>query len=188
MSDSKEIVKVIVTMVLVSAIAAAALAATYTPTQNQLKILQEEQKKAAMKELLPQAADFEPVTGSQVDSEGNPVVLYYRGVDASGNTVGYAVQRQQVGAQGMIELMTGMSADFATITGFQVMKHSETPGLGSLITTDAFRGQFVDLPLSDVSLTKNGGKINALTGATISSQAVVDGLHSSVDYVAAQER
>lgn len=188
MSDNKEVVKVIVSMVLISAIAAAALAATYTPTQNQLKILQEEQKKVAMKEILPQADDFEPVTGSQVDSDGNPVVLYYRGVDSSGNVVGYAVQRQQVGAQGMIELMTGMSADFNTITGVQVMKHSETPGLGALITTPEFRGQFANLPVADVSLTKNGGKIDALTGATISSQAVVDGLHGAVDYVAAQER
>jgi electron transport complex protein RnfG len=41
--------------------------------------------------------------------------------------------------------------------------------------------------LSDVSLKSNGGQIDALTGATISSQAVVDALHSAADYVVAQE-
>ncbi|AKB35187.1 Electron transport complex protein RnfG [Methanosarcina siciliae C2J] len=187
MSDGKEVMKVIVTIVVISAVAAALLALTYTPTQEQLKLLHAEQQKEAMKEILPQASDFEEVAGSEVDDDGNPVVLYYRGVDSSGNVVGYVVERNQVGAQGMIQLLAGISSDFSTITGFQVMKHSETPGLGALITTPEFQGQFVDLPVADTSLTKNGGQVDAISGATISSQAVVDALHSAVDYVSAQE-
>ncbi len=187
MSDNKEVVQVIVAMVLISAVAAAALAATYTPTQEALKLLQEEQQKEALKVILPAAVDFEPVTGEQLDDAGDPVVLYYRGVDSSGNVVGYAIKRNQVGAQGVIQLIGGVSADFNTITGMQVMKHSETPGLGALIVTPEFQGQFVDKPVADVSLKSNGGQIDAITGATISSQAVVDALHSAVDYAAAQE-
>lgn len=187
MSDNKEVVKVIVAMVLISAVAAVLLALTYTPTQMQLKILQEEQQKEALKAILPAAADFEPVTGDQLDDAGEPVVLYYRGVDSSGNVVGYAVKRNQVGAQGVIQLIAGISADYSSITGMQVMKHSETPGLGALITTPEFQGQFVNKPVSDVSLKSKGGQVDAITGATISSQAVVDALHGAVDYVAAQE-
>ncbi len=186
MSDNKEVVQVIVVMVLISAVAAAALAVTYTPTQVKLKELQAAQQEEALKVILPAAVTFPPVTDG-VDDAGDPVVLYYRGVDASGNTVGYVVKRQQVGAQGIIELMAGISSDFNTITGMQVMKHSETPGLGALIVTDEFKGQFVNKPVSDVSLKSNGGQIDAITGATISSQAVVDALHSAVDYAAAQE-
>lgn len=187
MSDNKEVVKVIVTMIVISGIAAALLALTYVPTQTQLKILQDEQQKEALKAILPEAADFDPVTGDELNDDGEPVVLYYRGVDSSGNVVGYAVKRNQVGAQGVIELIAGISSDYGSITGMQVMKHSETPGLGALIVTPEFRGQFVNLPVADVSLTKNGGKVDAITGATISSQAVVDALHGAVDYVSAQE-
>ncbi|MDD2438716.1 MAG: RnfABCDGE type electron transport complex subunit G [Methanosarcinaceae archaeon] len=186
MSDKKEIVDVILKMVVISAIAAALLGLTYGPTQSKLKELQAEQQKEALMEILPAAADFNEVTEGE-DEEGNPIVLYYQGVDASGNIVGYAVRQEQVGCQGMIELMVGISADYASITGMQVMKHSETPGLGALIVEEDFRTQFIDIPVTDVSLQSKGGQVDAITGATISSQAVVDALHKAVDYVAAQE-
>lgn len=186
MSDNKEVIDVIVKMVVISAVAAALLGITYGPTQAKLHELQAQQQIDALKVILPAADDFEEVTDG-VDDAGEPIVLYYRGVDTSGNTVGYAVKKQEVGAQGIIELLAGVSADYSSITGMQVMKHSETPGLGARIVEDGFRGQFTNMPVADVSLKSKGGQVDAITGATISSQAVVDALHGAVDVVAAQE-
>jgi electron transport complex protein RnfG len=186
MSDNKEVVDVIVKMVVISAVAAALLGITYGPTQDALHELQAKQQEEALKAILPAATTFPEVTDG-VDEEGNPIVLYYRGVDASGNIVGYVVKRQQVGAQGMIELIAGVSADYSSITGTQIMKHSETPGLGALIVDDGFKNQFTNIPVADLSLKSKGGQVDAITGATISSQAVVDALHGAVDVVTAQE-
>lgn len=180
-------VNIILKMIVLSALAAVLLAVTFVPTQTQLNILQGEQEKQALKAVLPQAADFEPVTGDQVDADGEPVVLYFRGVDSSGNIVGYAFRNTQPGAQGLVEVLGGVTSDFNTITGMEVMSHSETPGLGAKIIEPGFKSQFLNLPVADLSLTKNGGKVDAISGATISSVTVVTALHTGIDGVKAQE-
>jgi electron transport complex protein RnfG len=178
---------IIIKMIVLSALAAVLLAATFVPTQVQLKVLQEEQQKQALKAVLPSAADFEPVYGDEVDADGNPVVLYFRGVDSSGNIVGYSFRTIQPGAQGLIELLGGVSADFNTVTGMEVLSHAETPGLGAKIIEPGFKSQFVNLPVADLSLSKDGGKVDAISGATISSTTVVNALHMGIDSVRAQE-
>jgi electron transport complex protein RnfG len=180
-------VNIILKMVVLSALAAVLLAITFVPTQAQLKVLQEEQEKQALKAVLPQAADFEPVTGDQVNEDGDPVVLYFRGVDSSGNVVGYAFRNTQPGAQGLVEILGGVTSDFSTITGMEVMSHSETPGLGSKIADPGFKSQFLSLPVADMSLSSSGGKVDAISGATISSVTVVNALHSGIDNVRAME-
>ncbi|MDY9925750.1 Rnf electron transport complex subunit RnfG [Methanosarcina sp.] len=180
-------VNIVLKMVVLSALAAVLLAVTFVPTQAQLKILQDEQEKQALKAVLPQAADFEPVTGDQLDADGEPVILYFRGVDSSGNVVGYAFRNTQPGAQGLVEVLGGVSSDLSTITGMEVMSHSETPGLGAKIIEPGFKSQFLDLPVADLSLTKNGGKVDAISGATISTVTVVNALHSGIDNVRAME-
>ena len=61
------------------------------------------------------------------------------------------------------------------------MKHSETPGLGALIVDPEFTNQFTDVGMENLMLTNDGGKIDVITGATISSQAVIDALRGQVD-------
>lgn len=178
---------IIIKMIVLSALAAVLLAATFVPTQAQLKILQEEQQTQALKAVLPAAASFDPVYGDKLDADGNPVALYFRGVDSSGNIVGYAFRTTQPGAQGLIELLGGVSADFQTVTGMEVMSHSETPGLGAKIVEPGFKAQFLNLPVADLSLSKDGGKVDAISGATISSTTVVNALHMGIDGVRAKE-
>jgi len=180
-------VNIIVKMIALSALAAILLALTFAPTQAQLKVLQAEQEKEALKAVLPAAADFEPVTGDQLDADGNPVVLYFRGVDSSGNVVGYAFRDTQPGAQGLVEILGGVTADYSTVTGMEVMSHSETPGLGAKIIEPAFKDQFINLPVADLSLSSSGGKVDAISGATISSTTVVNALHTGIDNVRAEE-
>ncbi|MCL7411296.1 MAG: RnfABCDGE type electron transport complex subunit G [Methanosarcinaceae archaeon] len=182
MSDSnKEMMIIIAKMVIISVIASVLLGVTYVPTQKQLKINYEEARKAALAEIMPEAFNFMEVYGDKIiDEEGNREILYYRATDAAGNIVGYAFFRQQAGSQSIIEVAGGVDTKFTTLTGIEIMGHGETPGLGAKIVEPVFKDQFRNVAMADLMLSKKGGAIDAITGATISSQAVVDGLNAQI--------
>ena len=84
---------------------------------------------------------------------------------------GVAIKTSEGGFGGKIELMVGFSVD-GTITGTSVLSHSETPGLGANMT-GPFKDQFVDKNPNSYKLavTKDGGDVDAITAATITSRA-----------------
>ena len=86
-----------------------------------------------------------------------------------------------VGYGGTIDLMLGLTPD-GTITGIQVLKHGETPGLGAKITEERFLKQFPSKNIQNTKwvLKKNGGDIDQISGATISPQAVVTAIQSGL--------
>ncbi len=79
---------------------------------------------------------------------------------------------------GEILLMVGVGNDGA-VTGVEVVSHSETSGLGANATKEEFRSQFKGVSQS-VAVTKDGGQIDALTGATVTSRAVCDGVNAAL--------
>ena len=86
------------------------------------------------------------------------------------------------GFGGKIELILGILMD-GTVTGYKIIEQSETPGLGSKVTESKFSNQFVGLNAhhSNFNLSKDGGEIDAVTGATISSRAVVGAVKKAVN-------
>ncbi|MCB2206584.1 FMN-binding protein [bacterium] len=103
----------------------------------------------------------------------------YRVLDATGNDLGYALPWEGNGFQGKIRMMIGVTSDMTTITAIEVLEQVETPGLGTKVTEDPYRKQFENLhaePQVDwvkgVPPTKEN-EIQTITGATISSKAVV---------------
>jgi len=165
----KEFMMVMVKMVLMSVIAAVILGGLYTPTQAQLKIYQEEQRQLALVDVLPVADHFEAVKSGEE-------TLYYQAFDADNNLVGYCFFHDQPGSQGTITLAGGVDTEY-TVTGVKIMTHAETPGLGAKIDQLSFTDQFKGVAVGDLMLSKNGGAIDTITGATVSSQAVIDGIH-----------
>lgn len=184
MTDSnKEFLMVVTKLVVISAVAAALLGITYVPTQAQFTKNQEQAMNLKLLEVLPDAT-FEAVYGDQVNSEtGEKEILYYRAKDASGNVIGYTFLSSETGAKGDIVVVGGVDSTFSTITGMSILSQAETPGLGSRIAEDAFVDQFNALPLSQLSLSSSGGSIDSITGATMSSQAVIDALDSKVESI-----
>ena len=80
--------------------------------------------------------------------------------------------------------MTGISTD-SKITGVTILSQNETPGLGANITNDNFINQFYrDIPQDGFKIKKgnaqNNNEINAITGATISSNAVNDAINEAI--------
>ena len=184
MSDSfvKEFAIIVIKLVVISSVAAALLGITYIPTQAQVKINQEIAIAEGMKEIVPLADSFDAVYGETViDDEGNKEIIYYRALDPSGNVVGYVFFRTEPGSQGPIDLAGGVDAAFTTLTGMKVMGHGETPGMGAKIVEPAFRDQFTNVAIADLQLSSKGGKIDAISGATISSKAVISGLNGQIE-------
>lgn len=111
--------------------------------------------------------------------------LVYAGYNANGHFVGYAVQGAGPGFQATIDLLYGYTPSHLEIVGMQVLESQETPGLGNKITHDQkFLKQFKHLVASPRIVLKKGdankpNEIDAITGATISSRAVVRILNDS---------
>lgn len=177
---NKEMVGVLFKLVVMSIVAAAVLGAVYIPTQEQLIIYKQTQKELALKDVMPLADHFDPVRSGED-------ILFYRALDANNNLVGYCFFRDQSGSQDVISLAGGIDTDYK-VTGVKIMSHAETPGMGALIVKPSFTDQFKGVAQSDLMLKKKGGAIDAITGATVSSQAVIDGIQVKIDEIKANKK
>jgi electron transport complex protein RnfG len=90
-----------------------------------------------------------------------------------GEKSGYAFIASGSGYGGDIEILVGLDGDF-NIKDISILAQTETPGLGGRITESIFTDQFKGLSAGEVALRSDDGMIDAITGATISSRAVVD--------------
>ena len=102
-----------------------------------------------------------------------------------GQPKGWVIKAKGQGYGDVIELLIGLSPDLKTITGLFVLDQKETPGLGNKIITDAWRGQFINIPAdAPLVVVKTGktkpGEIDAVTGATISSRSVTTLINSTI--------
>ena len=102
-------------------------------------------------------------------------------VNQSNDGNGYVVTSTFSGAQGSITMACGVGNDLKC-TGISIIEHSETSGLGA-VAGEAFRAQFVGQDES-IALSKAGGSIDALAGATITSNAVTNATATSIACVA----
>ncbi len=147
------------------------------------RIIAESRKEieASLKEVLPEAENFEPI---KFQNE----TIYYKGFDKNKNLAGVAFIARGKGYSSVIETMVGMEPD-GMITAIKVLNQFETPGLGSRIceikdnTTifDIIKGKRRNTSLKpwfqEQFSQKNDSEIdgiNAITGATISSRAVIN--------------
>jgi electron transport complex protein RnfG len=102
--------------------------------------------------------------------------------------VGYVVTSKFSGAQGNITMAVGVDNDYKC-TGISVIEHAETSGLGANAASTGdvgvnFRAQFVGED-ENIALTKAGGNIDALTGATITSRSITAAVANSIQAVKA---
>jgi len=99
-------------------------------------------------------------------------------VYSDGDRIGDAFTAVAKGYGGNINVLVGLQ-DEETIKGIIVISHTETPGLGSKITEAFFTDQFLSVTVEDVALRRDGGQIDAITGATISSRAVAEAVRTT---------
>ena len=103
-----------------------------------------------------------------------------------GADAGYCVEVGPTGFGGAVDTMVGIDSD-GKVTGISVISaSSETPGLGARSTEPEFQAQFAGEVGTEVAVAKDGGSIDALTGATITSRAVSEGVVAAAQFAAEQ--
>ena len=140
--------------------------------------------------LIDGATDFEPLAEriSIPGRKGKTIeVEVKRGLNAKGQPVGWAFVAVGSGFADKIRLVAAVDADFETLRGFGVLSSNETPGFGDQINQTgpkSFGHQFIGAPAQALNLVKTQPQsdtdVAAISGATVTSQAVVDTLNSYV--------
>ncbi|MGI6038275.1 MAG: RnfABCDGE type electron transport complex subunit G [Limnochordia bacterium] len=110
----------------------------------------------------------------------------YRGLDGAGNEVGLAFIAEKPGYGGRIRVMVGIDPAAMKVHRIEILEQKETPGLGSRIADAEFKNQFTGKSLNDPFVV--GRDIQGISGATVSSEAVVDAVRETSQRVLEQER
>lgn len=148
------------------------------------KILQNEQDKFnnLARQMLPDANSFETALENvEIDmGKGKKILISVKkALAADGTCVGWAFKCQGPGFADTIKLVLAVDANFERIKGFGVLSSNETPGFGDQIKLPYYRDQFIGAPAEKLVLSRTGdskkidSEIVAISGATISSEAVV---------------
>lgn len=167
----KYILRLTLTLLLITAVVAGLLAFVNELTAGRIDELTRQKAEQAMREVLP-AQDYTPLDAALPQG----VTEAYRAGDA-----GYVVRVAPNGFGGAIDLMVGVRAD-GTVNGVAVIAHSETASLGANCTREEFRAQYAG-SAGPFAVGQDGGTIEALTGATVTSRAVTDGVNAALDFV-----
>lgn len=160
----------VIVLFAICAATALVLGLTNMLTAPYIKANQESKTKAAMSAVLP-SDTYEPVeyTG------GDPTVL---SINKAGDA-GYVVEvKPATSFSGNLTVMVGVDATGAC-TGISITSSGETSGLGSNASKPDWQAQFVG-KTGEVKVTKDGGEINAITGATITSRGVAEAVSSAI--------
>ncbi len=171
----------VLTLFLVTGIAALALGGVYSLTKKPIAIARQKKLEAAIKAVLP---DFDTIVKKKVpDPDGDSLILY--NAEKGGSPTGVAVKTySNKGFGGTIDIMVGFTED-GTITNTTVLSQKETPGLGDKMkkSKSNFSEQFIGKDPANFKLKvkKDGGDVDAITAATISSRAFCDALQRAYD-------
>ena len=168
------VLRLTVTLLLITAVVAAALAGVNSITAPKIADLKAAKTQQAIETVLPGGYEAEIVDYN--DATGL-VSKVYSGVN------GFAYEVTPGGFDNTITMMVGVDLQ-GNVLGISVVSHTETAGLGAVAAAatsagEAFRGQFVGKSGS-VSVSKDGGEIDAITGATITSRAVCAGVNAAL--------
>ena len=170
------VLRLALTLLAITAVVAVALAGVNMITAPAIAELNAQNTQAAIQAVLP---------GGGEELAEFPAVDLVSKVYAS--ETGYAVQVTPGGFDNTITMMVGVDTE-GKVLGISIISHTETAGLGAVAAAgtpagEAFRGSFVGKSGS-VSVTKDGGQIDAITGATITSRAVCGGVNAALEVVA----
>ncbi len=169
----RNIVKLSLTLLIITAVSAGALSFTNNITKEIIQEKALEANKVYMEEILPDADDFAMVEGLNEDNVEEAYEAF-----KGGSTSGYIVKTKTSGYGGDVIMLTGINID-GTIAGTRVSSHKETAGLGSRIEEADFTSQFEGLSADkDLALDSD---IDAVSGATVSSKAAIDGVNISIN-------
>ena len=191
-----KIVKNTLILSAITIVAGCLLGLVYEITKAPIAQAQENAKQEAYKTVLADAAEFtvdetlDPAKAADALLEagysGDDITEVAEAKDASGEVMGYVITvTSHEGYGGDIKISVGILSD-GTVKGIEMLEISETAGLGMKADEDEFKNQFKDKQVEKFSYTKSGedgdDKIDALRGATITTNAVTNAVDSALVY------
>lgn len=184
----KEIFRLCCVLTLIGAICAAVMSFVDQKTQEPIAKSKAAEKVDAMKIVVPPSDNDLAKDAVMVEDKDLGMNIVFFPAKKAGVTVGAAfVVVAPNGYSGNIEIMVGVDTAGA-VTGLEILKHAETPGLGSKIETPGFKGQYIGKSIKNPAtwaVVKDGGSFKQITGATISSRAVTTAIASGLELLEA---
>ena len=178
--------RMVLVLTTVGLISGGMLATVGILTQEQIEKNKQREIKAAISQVIPGTKD----SGILFEEED---LIVYGGSDETGNLIGFAVLVSGTGFQDKIKLMYGMNQEMTKINRLAVLEQKETPGLGAKIASQETFLQFWENKDSSGALKLRkpaassselaASDVNTITGATISSEKVLEIVNLSLDKV-----
>lgn len=182
--------KMIIVLTVITGLSGAILASWDSVTKPKIEYHKLQALKAAISDVLP---SYDYYDEKKIDGK----TIYIGKIDGQTNPVGMAFKIEGSGFQGNLSIMVGVDPSFTSIKGIKVLEQIETPGLGTKIVDDPsnksnplwFSEQFIDVNIfPQINVVKNvkpqtKNEIQAISGATISSKAVVRILNDNINVV-----
>ena len=172
----------VLSLVIISMVAAGALAGVYALTAETIAVQEAQKQKAAIAAVLPQGCTI----AEPEEVEGLTVYKAYE----DDQWIATAVETSEVGFDGPQVIMVGLDAE-GKVLDYVVLKQTETPGLGAHIDhwfKDAKGNQsIIGKKAGELTVNKDGGDVDAITAATISSRAFLKAINKAYAAIAADE-
>jgi electron transport complex protein RnfG len=175
----KKILHILSVLTLVSLFSGACLVGVYNATAGKIADNQAKATSAAVFKIFATAK-----TTKKIEKKDMEIFLVS---DVKGTNLGYAFTCAGNGYQGEIKIMVGIQTDYSKLIGIEILESQETPGLGQEIVEDNFKNQFKQLNTAPKIIYVKGEKpdqpneIETITGATISSKAVVAIINKGIE-------
>ena len=196
---NKSLVSDCIKLFIITIVAGLALGFVYNVTKEPIAKQEELAKQEAYQAVFADAASFADVDYEDSDIQavcdkngltGITMNEIMAAKDASGNQIGYVFNvTTSEGYGGDIQLAVGVQTD-GTLNGYDTLSIGETAGLGMNATTDAFKNQYKGIKAKQLTVVKDGTgsqsdeKIDAISGATITSRAVTSAVNACLAYTA----
>ncbi len=156
-------------LAMICVVASGLLAGMNSLTKPKIIAQAQGEEKTALREVMPQGEYFEPIKKGED-------IIYYKVHNKDGKFIGVAFKASGKGYSSVIDTLVGMSQD-GSITAIKILNQNETPGLGLRIAESSFTGKFTNKNIQDLT------GIQAITGATISSKAVIDSVKKKAEEI-----
>lgn len=190
-----KIIKNTLILTAITVVSGLLLGIVYNVTKEPIAQAQENTKQEAYRAVLSDASSFESVDFdsdsalsllSENGYTSDEITEVVEGTDDSGEVIGYVISVQSNEAyDGTLELSVGIATD-GTVKGVEMLDISETAGLGMKADEAEFKDQFKDKNVDKFTYTKTGEKgdnmIDAISGATITTNAVTNAVDSALVY------
>ncbi|WP_024866938.1 RnfABCDGE type electron transport complex subunit G [Butyrivibrio sp. FCS014] len=190
MNDTKSMIKNALILFAITLVAGVLLGIVYQVTKDPIAYQDKLAQDRANQSVFAQASTFDEVevkeTTALADYSGVTIESVKEAKDASGNGLGYVIQVKSKGYGDFITYTVGITND-SSINGISIINIAETPGLG-MNAEKVVAPQFADKAATEFGVVKSGQlsdantQIEAISGATITSRAVTNGVNAAVAY------